>query len=47
MPIDLLWGTDKVRKFIEKDYNINEIEKSWEKDLEDFKNKRNKYLLYD
>ncbi|MCP2519427.1 DUF1343 domain-containing protein [Candidatus Aminicenantes bacterium AC-335-K20] len=47
LPIDLLWGTDKVRKFIEKDYNINEIEKSWEKDLEDFKNKRNKYLLYD
>ena len=47
LPIDLLWGTDKIRKFIETERSINEIEKSWKKDLEDFKKRRNRYLLYD
>jgi len=47
LPIDLLWGTDKIRKLIEEGRNVNEIEKTWEKKLEYFKYKRSKYLLYD
>jgi uncharacterized protein YbbC (DUF1343 family) len=47
LPIDLLWGTNKIRKYIKENRNINEIEKSWQKDLEIFKKKRSKYLLYD
>ena len=43
---DKLAGTDKLRKQIEAGKDIDEIEKSWQKDLEAFKKMRKKYLLY-
>ncbi|MFQ6082260.1 MAG: exo-beta-N-acetylmuramidase NamZ domain-containing protein [Candidatus Aminicenantia bacterium] len=46
LPFDILWGTDKIRKQIENNISIEDIEKSWQSDLENFKQKRNNYLLY-
>lgn len=43
---DLLMGTDEVRKKIDKKISIKNIINSWQEDLENFKNTRNKYLLY-
>ena len=43
---DKLAGTDKLRKQIISGKSIREIKKSWEDDLKEFKNIRNKYLLY-
>ncbi len=44
--MDLLAGTDKIRKGILEGKNAKELEKIYEKDLENFKQKRQKYLLY-
>ncbi len=44
---DRLAGTKKLRKQIEKGYTTEQIRQSWEDDLENFKNIRRKYLLYD
>ena len=43
---DKLAGTDKLRKQIISGKNSREIKKSWKADLKEFKNIRNKYLLY-
>ena len=43
---DLLCGTDKIRKKLMKKERAQDIVKSWESDLENFKGKRRKYLLY-
>ena len=43
---DKLAGTDKLRKQIISGKSWKEIKKSWEDDLKEFKNIRNKYLLY-
>lgn len=43
---DKLAGTDELRKQIEAGKDIEEIMQSWEKDLEEFKKMRQKYLLY-
>jgi uncharacterized protein YbbC (DUF1343 family) len=43
---DKLAGTDKLRKQIISGKSIREIKKSWDDDLKEFKNIRNKYLLY-
>jgi uncharacterized protein YbbC (DUF1343 family) len=43
---DKLAGTDKLRKQIISGKSIREIKKSWKDDLKEFKNIRNKYLLY-
>lgn len=43
---DLLAGTDELRKQIETYMHENEIRKSWEPDLENFKKLREKYFLY-
>ncbi len=45
--IDKLAGTDNLRKMIIAGKNEKEIRQSWQKDLGIFKNKREKYLLYD
>ena len=45
--IDLLFGTDKVRKMIEFGKSEAEIKASWQKDIDEFKEFRKKYLLYD
>ncbi len=47
LPIDLLWGTDKVRKLIEENRTVEEIENTWKEDLENFCQRRSQYLLYD
>jgi len=44
---DTLAGTDKFRKQIISKTPEEEIRNSWQKDLEDFKIKRRKYLLYE
>ena len=43
---DKLAGTDKLRKQIISGKSSREIKKSWEANLKEFKNIRNKYLLY-
>jgi uncharacterized protein YbbC (DUF1343 family) len=43
---DKLAGTDKLRKQIISGKNSREIKKSWKAELKEFKNIRNKYLLY-
>lgn len=43
---DKLAGTDQLRKQIISGMSASEIRKSWQPGLEDFKNKRKKYLLY-
>ena len=43
---DKLAGTDKLRKQIISGKSIREIKKSWKTELNEFKNIRNKYLLY-
>ena len=45
--IDLLFGTDRIRKMIEAGKTENEIKSSWQKDINEFKELRKKYLLYD
>lgn len=45
--IDLLFGTDKIRKMIQDGKTESEIKSSWEKDINEFKEMRKKYLLYD
>jgi uncharacterized protein YbbC (DUF1343 family) len=44
--IDKLAGTDKLRKSIIDGKDYNSIIKSWNEDLEQFKNLRSQYLLY-
>ncbi|MBD0830537.1 exo-beta-N-acetylmuramidase NamZ family protein [Aestuariibaculum sediminum] len=41
-----LAGTDVLQKQIESGLSMNAIKATWQKDLDDFKNKRKKYLLY-
>ena len=43
---DKLAGTDKLRKQIISGKSIREIKNSWKTELNEFKNIRNKYLLY-
>ena len=45
--IDLLFGTDRIRRMIEAGKTENEIKSSWQKDINEFKELRKKYLLYD
>ncbi len=39
-------GTDKIKNDLKNNISVFEIEKSWQKDLNDFREKRKKYLLY-
>lgn len=43
---DLLMGTDRVRKAILKGESEEDIRNSWQKELQDYKEIRKKYLLY-
>ena len=43
---DKLAGTDKLRKQVKNGVSVSKIEKSWQDDLEEFKQIREKYLLY-
>ncbi|MFA5620070.1 MAG: DUF1343 domain-containing protein [Weeksellaceae bacterium] len=44
--IDKLAGTDELRKQIDAGWTAEQIKATWQKDLEDFKEIRIKYLLY-
>jgi uncharacterized protein YbbC (DUF1343 family) len=46
LPIDVILGTDKVRKQIESGVSIGDIEQSWQQPCNDFIQIRNKYLIY-
>jgi uncharacterized protein YbbC (DUF1343 family) len=43
---DKLAGTTKLKKQIEQGLSIGKIKESWEKDLEVFRERRKKYLIY-
>jgi uncharacterized protein YbbC (DUF1343 family) len=44
--IDLLWGTDEVRKSIEKDMPFEKLQDKWNKGLEEWKEISSRYYLY-
>ena len=46
LPFDILCGTDEVRKQIEAQASLEEIEHSWQDKLQQFRKIRQKYLLY-
>ncbi len=45
-PIDLLWGSDRLRKHIEVDQPVSELIESWLPALREFERLRAAYLLY-
>lgn len=47
MPIDILLGTDWIRKQLEAGRSLTEIQASWQEDLMRFNRTREGYLLYD
>ncbi len=47
MPVDLIIGDKNLREGIEQQKDINELENSWQKELEDFKEIAQHYFLYD
>jgi len=46
LPFDILCGTDEVRKQIEAEASLEQIEHSWQDPLQEFRKVRQKYLLY-
>lgn len=47
LPIDILLGTDQIRKRLEEGKDLSTIEASWQAELESFRATRGKYLLYE
>lgn len=45
--INLLWGSDRLQKMIKEGKTASEIASSWEEELQEFKETRSKYLLYE
>ena len=45
-PIDLLWGSDRLRRHIDADQPVGELIESWQPALHEFKKRRRDYLLY-
>ena len=46
MPIDILCGTDAIRKAIERGTPLAAIERAWQPDLTCWKRRRASYLMY-
>ena len=46
LPIDILCGTDEIRRAIEDGTPLAAIERAWQRDLERWKRRRAPYLLY-
>ena len=44
--IDLLFGTDEVRKMIQSGKSESEIKATWQKGIQEFMNLRSKYIIY-
>jgi uncharacterized protein YbbC (DUF1343 family) len=47
LPIDILCGTDHVRRAIEGDRSPRELAGEWSRDRQAFRRRRARYLLYD
>lgn len=47
LPIDVIFGSDKVRKQIESGASLVEIEQSWQEGVNNFIELRKKYLIYE
>ena len=45
-PIDILFGSDVLRKQIDANISVNEIETNWQEDLKSFSSLRKQFLLY-
>ncbi len=45
-PIDLLWGSDELRRQIDADQPVADLTASWQRDLGSFLRKRAEHLLY-
>ena len=45
--IDKLSGSDELRNMVEEGYSAEEIKASWQEDVEQFKELRREYLLYE
>ncbi|MGB2913216.1 MAG: DUF1343 domain-containing protein, partial [Pyrinomonadaceae bacterium] len=45
-PMDIVCGTDKIRKQIESSVSLNEIETDWSNGLSEFKEMRKSFLIY-
>nr|MBP9110976.1 DUF1343 domain-containing protein [Pyrinomonadaceae bacterium] len=45
-PMDVVCGTDKIRKAIEGGVALNEIEADWAEGMNTFREARRSYLLY-
>jgi uncharacterized protein YbbC (DUF1343 family) len=46
LPIDILHGTDTIRRAIERDRSLTEIESTWRPPLAHWRRRRTRYLLY-
>lgn len=46
LPMDLILGSQRVRTQLEAMVPVMEIESDWQQDLQDFRDKRQRYLLY-
>lgn len=46
LPFDILCGTDQIRKGLEEDCSVSELEAMWKPDLSEFERIRRNYLLY-
>jgi uncharacterized protein YbbC (DUF1343 family) len=46
MPIDILAGSDRLRKEIEAWKDVNEMEAWWKEETKAFERTRRRYLLY-
>uniref|UniRef100_A0A7C6EML0 DUF1343 domain-containing protein n=1 Tax=candidate division WOR-3 bacterium TaxID=2052148 RepID=A0A7C6EML0_UNCW3 len=46
MPFDILIGNSWIRNAIEKGESVISIKKRWQRDVDEFKRRRHKYLLY-
>lgn len=45
-PIDLLWGSDRLRQHLDADAAVESLIDSWQPDLREFEQLRSTYLLY-
>ena len=45
-PIDMLWGSDRLRRWLDADRPVDQLIESWRADLGDFAKRREAFLLY-
>lgn len=45
-PIDLLWGSNRLRRHIDANGPVGDLIESWQPELQDYIQRRGKYLLY-